>query len=381
LIWHDVPRCGKEECLGFVPPHLLIVFKNPNDHGSTEINRIKITNMRKLDVVEFLKGYAIFTIIIFHYLQALKLPVPFSELIFFGGTGVHLFVLLSGFGLYRSYLKKPIPYTLYLKKRTGKIYFPYIVLVLISAFISLFIPIYENSLYAFGGHVFLYKMFDESIMGSYGYPLWFISTILQFYIAFYAIVFLAKRFSYKYFLLICLVLSIAWTFLVVAIGKEPERVWNSFFLRYLWEFALGMVIAAKLKENNYHLAFKTKTIWFLIIGLLNCAVYAFLAMQGGNIGKMLNDIPALIGYSSIAIYIYMMNIEMINRFFLFTGRISYALYLVHFLVLLLALHVLKMLPEVAVISLALLVTYLLAFTYQKAISGSEGRVLATRSTS
>ncbi|MEX1239903.1 MAG: acyltransferase family protein [Cyclobacteriaceae bacterium] len=332
--------------------------------------------MRKLDIVAFLKGYAIFTIIIFHYLQALHLPAPFSQLIFFGGTGVHLFVLLSGFGLHLSYLNKPIPYTVYLKKRTGKIYFPYIAVVLVSALISLFIPIYDNSLYALGGHIFLYKMFDESIMGSYGYPLWFISMILQFYVAFYAIVFLTRRFNYKYFLLICLFLSMAWIVFVLAIGKEPERVWNSFFLRYLWEFALGMVIASKLKENDYQLPFKPRPIWFLIIGVFNCVLYAFLAMKGGDIGKMLNDIPALIGYSCIAVWIFQLNIEMINKFFLFTGRISYQLYLLHFLVLLLALHLLELSPGVAIIGIALIVTYLVSILYQKVISGKERRVLA-----
>lgn len=337
--------------------------------------------MRKLQIVEFLKGYAIFTIIIFHYLQALDLSKPFSELIFFGGTGVHLFVLLSGFGLYLSYLNKPIPYTVYLKKRTGKIYFPYIAVVILSAVISLFIPLYENSLYALGGHIFLYKMFDESIMGSYGYPLWFISMILQFYIAFYAIVFLARRLSYKYFLLICFVLSTAWIFFVLAIGKEPERVWNSFFLRYLWEFALGMVIASKLKENNYQLPFNARPIYFLITGVTNCALYAFLAMKGGDAGKLLNDIPALIGYSCIAVWIYQLKIKVINKFFLFTGRMSYQLYLLHFLILLLALYILNVLPVIAIICISLVTTYIVCIAYQKAVSRKPGGILAPGSTS
>jgi len=337
------------------------------------------TGARKLQVVEFLKGYAIFTIIVFHCLQALKLPEPFSQLIFFGGTGVHLFILLSGFGLYLSYLNKPLPYSVFIKKRAGKIYFPYIGVVVLSAIISLFIPIYENSLYALGGHVFLYKMFDESIMGSYGYPLWFISTILQFYIAFYAIVFFLRKFSYKYFLLLCFALSMGWIFFVLAIGKEPERVWNSFFLRYLWEFALGMVIASKLKENNYQLPFNAKPWYFLVIGVINCALYAFLALKGGHIGKLLNDIPALIGYSGIAVWIYQLCVGPINKFFLFTGRISYPLYLLHFLVLLLGLYLLRALPGVAIVTIALLVTYLASVTYHKVTTGKGDGILATRS--
>ncbi len=324
--------------------------------------------MRRLEIIQFLKGYAIFSIIIFHYLQTLKFPRPFNQLIFFGGTGVHLFILLSGFGLYLSYLNKPLTYPVYLKKRMGKIYTPYILVILISAFISLFIPVYENSLYALGGHIFLYKMFDESIMGSYGYPLWFISTILQFYLVFYVLVFFAKRLTNIQFLIICLGLSLVWTFIVLSINQESQRVWNSFFLRYLWEFGLGMVIAFRLKQNNYQLPFKVKPAYVLVIGVANCVLYAALALKGGNIGKMINDVPALIGYSSIALWVYQLRLQIVNKFFAFTGSISYSLYLLHYLILLTALLLLRHLPHTVTLAISLMITYLLAVSYQKAIS-------------
>lgn len=324
--------------------------------------------MRRLPIIEFLKGYSIFTIIIFHYLQHFNLQRPYDQFIFFGGTGVHLFILLSGFGLYLSYLNRPLPYPAYLKKRTSKIYFPYIAVVIVSALISLIVPIYDNSLYALGGHVFLYKMFDESIMGSYGYPLWFISTILQFYLVFYILALLAKRLGNTGFLALCFVLSLAWTFAVLALGKESERIWNSFFLRYLWEFALGMVIASALLKNHYNFPFKASSAWLLVIGVLNCALYAFLAMKGGAVGKLINDIPALIGYSSIAVWVYQVNVSVVNRFFLFTGRISYPLYLLHFLILLLALRLTATVPLAAALLLALIATYVAAFWFQQLIS-------------
>lgn len=324
--------------------------------------------MRRLHIIDFLKGYAIFTIIIFHYLQTLKLPRPFNQLIFFGGTGVHLFILLSGFGLYLSYLNRPLTYGAFLKKRTSKIYIPYILVILISAFISLFIPIYENSLYALGGHVFLYKMFDESIMGSYGYPLWFISTILQFYVVFYLLVHAAQRLTNIQFLLISLGLSLAWTFLVLSIGKEPDRVWNSFFLRYLWEFALGMIIASRLRQNHYQLTFAIKPIYMLLIGICNCALYAALALKGGSVGKMINDIPALIGYSCLAVWVYQLGIARVTWFFTFTGNISYSLYLLHFLILLMSLFLLENLPLPLTLLVSLAATYFAAVYFEKAVA-------------
>ena len=324
--------------------------------------------MKRLEVVEFLKGYSIFTIIIFHFLQTLHLPTPWSQFIFFGGTGVHLFVLLSGFGLYLSYLRKPLTYPQYLKKRLSKVYIPYIVVVLVSALISLWKPIYDNSLYALGGHIFLYKMFDESIMGSYGYPLWFISMILQFYLIFYCLVFIVRRTSMRLFLAICFILSIGWISLVMIIGKDSERVWNSCFLRYLWEFGLGMFIADKLLKSDFRLPFKVKPSYFLITGLINCVLYAFLALKGGAIGRMTNDIPALFGYSCIAVWVYLLCLTPINRFFTFAGKISFSLYLLHYLILYVCLFVFHAYSTPMILAAALLLTLIVSFYYQKVVS-------------
>lgn len=324
--------------------------------------------MKRLEIIEFLKGYSIFTIIAYHFSQELNLPSPFDNLILFGGAGVHLFILLSGLGMYLSHLNKPLTYFNFLKKRVVKVYVPYIVAIFIIALISVFIPIYKNSFYTIGGHVFLYKMFDESIMSSYGYQLWFISMILQFYIAFYALIFIAERLSTTYFIITCSVISLIWIVIVVSLDKSAERIWQSFFLQYLWEFALGMVIAAKLVKNDYKINFKIKPIYILLIGIVNCMIYGTLALKGGYVGKMINDVPSLIGYSSIAIWIYKLNIKQINRFFVFTGSISFSLYLLHIIVLILAQVYLNTLPMLAVIIIALIATYIISVYYQKMIS-------------
>lgn len=322
--------------------------------------------MNRLDIVEFLKGYSIFTIIVFHYLQTVHLTSPFDKLIFFGGTGVHLFVLLSGFGLYISYASKPLPYPLYLKKRLSKIYIPYIIVILISAALALFIPIYDTSLYALGGHVFLYKMFDERIVGSYGYPLWFVSMILQFYLVFYVLVFFTRAVSLKTFLMLSLFASIAWIAFIIGIDREMERVWNSFFLRYLWEFALGMVLADYFMKNDFRLHFNLKPFYLLWAGVINCALYAFLALKGGSIGAMINDIPALIGYASVAVWIYLLSIRPLNNFFIFAGNISFALYLLHTVVLLLFLYFANAYP--VTLAIALLTTFAVSVVYTRFIN-------------
>ncbi|MEL6918566.1 MAG: acyltransferase, partial [Bacteroidota bacterium] len=320
--------------------------------------------MKNLTIVNFLKGYSIFTIVVFHYLQYLSLPNPFDKLISFGGTGVHLFVLLSGFGLYLSYLRKPIGYGSFLKKRFTKIYFPYVIVVVLAALLSLMFNFYENSLYALGGHLFLYKMFDESIIGSYGYQLWFISMIVQFYLLFYVLVRIFKNMTKRAFLILTLAISILWAVTVHYLGYGGLRVWNSFFLQFLWEFALGMILAKVVFQNaNYSPTLKKHA--YLIIGLVACVVYMSMALFWEGVGNLFNDIPALIGYSFIAIWIYFLKIKKVNSFFLFTGNISYSVYLLHFLSLEVTRYCLGDISKPIVVVLSLGITYLSSIYFQK----------------
>ena len=64
---------------------------------------ISFTSMR-YEYIQFAKGYAIFTIMLFHVLQRLVLPEILQKAIVFGGTGVHLFFLLSGFEFISEFL-------------------------------------------------------------------------------------------------------------------------------------------------------------------------------------------------------------------------------------------------------------------------------------
>lgn len=288
--------------------------------------------MKRFELVNFLKGYSILTIVIFHYLQHVRLTFPFDKMIWFGGTGVHLFVLLSGFGLYFSYLNRPLSYGVFLKKRVSKIYVPYMVLVLLTAGISLIIPIFENSWYALGGHALFYKMFDERIVGSYGYPLWFMSMIFQFYFTFYGLIWLKSRLKSRDFLLAGVLVSISWAVLVAYTGHEEERVWKGFFLQFFWEFMLGMWLAEQVHQERRVIGATTGQ-WALFgIGLLNCVAYAALAIKGGDVGKLFNDFFALTGYACLAIWLYRLQISWINRAILFISEISLSVYLLHVLI-------------------------------------------------
>ncbi len=333
---------------------------------------------KKIEVIDFIKGYSILSIVLFHYCQGLHLPSLLSKAINFGGTGIHTFLFASGFGLFLSHLRKPLGYGDFLKKRFTKIYIPYIIIVTLSALIALLIPIYENNWNNYFSHVFFYKMFDSHLIGTYGYQLWFISTIIQFYLLFPLIVKLRDWMPGRIFLVAGLFISFAWAFLFLALHREEDRNWNSFFLMYLWEFMLGMYCADIYLKKGIEF-WKIKRTALILMAVAGLALYSVLAIRYGRVGKTFNDIPALFGYASLCIMIYGFQIPVINRFIMFTAKISYSIFLIHFLVLNLvetACHGLGMHGRLLPPALSLFVCYLAAVPLQKFFDYLTGTLMS-----
>lgn len=253
------------------------------------------------------------------------LPAPLMKAALFGGAGVHVFILCSGFGLFLSQLHKPLTYCQFLKRRFIKIYIPYIIVVIISA-LYYGIIYHQEVLLPFLGSVFLFKMFVPSLEDAFGPQMWFISTIIQFYLCWPLIV---KLFNAKYGIFISLIISIGWSFLITLLGLNEERIWNSFFLQYLWEFVLGMWLAKAYFEMPSNLRIPSMRILFptMVMGLGLTGLTGFV----GGIWKSFNDIPSLIGYLSMSLIIYEISAKFIRRFFEFTNKVSYEWYLIHML--------------------------------------------------
>lgn len=125
-----------------------------------------------------------------HLVQSYYLPDFLKKATSFGGAGVNVFILVSGFGLYLSYLKRPIEYKDFLKRRLLRVYWPMAVVCLVTSLWMLcqdkpvLIPLLSN--------LFLFKMFVPELESSMGGQMWFISTIIQFYIVWPLIVKLIK---------------------------------------------------------------------------------------------------------------------------------------------------------------------------------------------
>ena len=319
----------------------------------------------RLQIIDFLKGYSIFTIVLFHLLQCFQLPGILPQAINFGGAGVHVFILCSGFGLCLSQLNKPLNYFQFIRKRFLKIYVPYVIII----FVSVLLPfVYTNGdrLIALLSHLFLFKMFDEQLVSSFGTQFWFISTIIQFYLVFPILFIIVKKHKSILVIVISLSISFIYATFVGFIGKSDLRIWNSFFLQYLWEFVLGMVLALKYKENQDFI--RIPPVKYLIpLAIAGIAIVGFTGIKGGVL-KLYNDVPSLVGYLCLALLLYSFGIKWINRFFTYTNAFSYEWYLVHILIFSCVFHFTKqLLPLYVSGALALSLSYAMAILYHKLI--------------
>jgi len=323
-----------------------------------------------IEVLDFLKGYGMLTIVVFHLFQKMGLPDFWSKFINIGGAGVHTFIFISGFGLYLSYLKHPLRFVEYIKKRFFKVYIPYIITVSFIGIIGLLIPFDPyNTWEKYFSHVFLYKMFSETNIGTFGYHFWFISVIFELYLVFPLLVFLKKKIPGIGFLITGIIISIAWSLIVLVLNKAELRTWNSFFLQYVWEFMLGMYFAENIFSNGF-LFWELKKSRLIILCIAGLVLKVFLSIKLGSAGELLNDIPSLIGYTSFGILLYTVHLKWLNKFLVFTGIISFALYLIHFAVKLLFIYGLEYFGyQYNILSLfvVLLICYAIAFYYDKGI--------------
>lgn len=281
----------------------------------------------RVKALDYLRGFSIFTIVLMHLIfsYSTNMPAIVSKMSLWGGAGVHVFFLCSGIGLYLSYKKKPLRYFEFLKKRFLKIYIPYIIVV----FVSFLIPYMyggDNRFLALLSHVFLFKMFVPAFETSFGIQLWFISTIIQFYLIFNLLCAVKNKLGDKKFLIGSFIVSVLWWILTFVVGIADERIFGSFFLQYLWEFAFGMVLADKFIHNG-KLEIKKKYLYLTaIIGTILYGVLAF----SSEVLKIFNDIPSMFGYISIALILY--NLSFVKNIFTKMSVYSYELYLVHMLI-------------------------------------------------
>lgn len=285
--------------------------------------------MKKYDLMDCAKGISIFAIVLYHLIFfRLDVPEIIKTASSFGGAGVKIFLIASGFGLYYSHLNRPLGYGAFLKRRFLKIYIPYLAVILVSFATGV---MYEggDSVEALLSHVFLYKMFVPAYEASFGEQFWYISTLFQLYLVFHLLVWLKNKLGGRRFFLVCCGISLAWTVFTVVAGLAEERIWNSFFLQFLWEFALGMLLseryrAGKLSEDLCALKY------VIPVTVLSFGLFAASGLYGGAVLKSFNDVFSTFAFGGVCVLIA--RIRPLRPIWRWINSFSYEWYLTHFLV-------------------------------------------------
>lgn len=321
-------------------------------------------------ILDYLKGFSIITIVLMHLIQGYIRELPSSVLMMssVGGSGVHVFFVCSAIGLYISYINNKQTIREFTKKRLLKIYIPYVAVV----FASFCVPWMYNGddkEMALISHIFLFKMFVSKYEESFGMHFWFISTIIQLYLIFIPMCKVKERIKdWRIFFSLFLLVSLCWWILLSVLGFESQRVWNSFFLQYIWEFALGILIAEVLLITG------SITVNYLTLGIsaiIGIGLQSIMALFSDSL-RVLNDIPAFVGYVAIALFLYY--IPIIRWMCYKVSVCSYELYLVHILVFTIIYEFANpngLYEEIIMALAAFLISILIAIIYNKIIKCSR----------
>lgn len=246
-----------------------------------------------------LKGVAIILIICSHCSSGWewgRLLTPW------GGIGVAIFLVVSGYGLNESYKRNGLDG--FWRKRLSKVYIPYIFTVLLYALVK------GWSLEQFAGACLLIRC-----------PYWFVSYIIVYYIAFWCSM---KCFA-KYRYLAMLIFSIACILVCSELQAEQS-----------FSFLAGILLSLnkdKILQFQGTKQFMSACLFLAIVGLSFLAIKQMPYVRTSSVPLAMNVIQCLIklplGLSIILFCSYCTNFRP-NPLFLFSGKISYELYLVHF---------------------------------------------------
>jgi peptidoglycan/LPS O-acetylase OafA/YrhL len=284
-------------------------------------------------------------------------PLPFNSVgnivfdllnIFFllGYQGVHIFFILSGFGLaYSRILKPDESWNTFMIKKFFRLYPTYWILLVVS----LIIPWLRSALFYgyFGWWSFwrTWIILDKAIPFS-----WFMFPLIQFYLCFFLIFKFLHKYSIKQFILTSFFIKVTYTFLVLMLGLNLFKPIIGDFgypgylaISRLFEFCLGMAMAKVYARNPTLLIdYLTKpltiaiAIIFEILGIMGSFQFSNPRILGVFLPFGLSFYDAFIGFG---IFVIVFNIcrnlinfsDLITKILTRISHISYELYLTQFI--------------------------------------------------
>ena len=301
---------------------------------------------KRVDSIDSLRGVAILMVILYHvhaWLPGLSaLPSWYMFPISLGYSGVDLFFVLSGFSLYYAWLRqemnaKEVDVKKYYWRRFWRIYPPYLI-----AFIVPLIPfVFTAPADAFKEaiwHIFLLHNYSQHYFYGANGPLWSIAVEAQFYILFPLIVLLMKRWGIVQVVIAGIVIGLIYRtgvslyFDDLTYRQVPKPYLQGFWLARIPNFLLGILLAfywTHLNENEKH---KPKQGFFILLsGLVMLSVTWIIIFYFRHGSMIFRELGFALGYALIVLGVLKgaMQSVLSAKPLLFSGKISYSLYLTH----------------------------------------------------
>jgi peptidoglycan/LPS O-acetylase OafA/YrhL len=285
------------------------------------MNSTSKSNYSRPDI-QGLRGIAVISVLLFHY---------FPKLFSMGFLGVDLFFVISGY-LITSIISRQLEenkfsFKLFFLKRFCRIIIPILFIFLFFCFISFFIllPKDLNNLWSsvLATLLFIPNFYFWLTGGYFGtvneyksfLHLWSIGLELQFYFFFpFILTFVLKNYYTKKLTLI-LIFSIILFIIYLLIYNTAF----SFFILpgRLWEFCLGALV--------FFLPKRKRNLLLYYISLFLIFLFLFFSFKNYEFLNLFIIVIAA-GY---VIYYNSDNLFLNNKIFIFFGKISYSLYLLH----------------------------------------------------
>jgi peptidoglycan/LPS O-acetylase OafA/YrhL len=178
-----------------------------------------------------------------------------------GWIGVNLFLIISGFLIHYSYIKRPESFDLldFFSKRFWRICPPYLFALMFFYLVS-----QEKSFLDLLTHLLMiHNFFDQYIYGI-NPSFWSLALEVQLYLIYPLFIFLLKRIGFGRLLTLQTILYLLTVSIVAFFSLEGRPSWDGNVLKYWLNWGLGAFLAQKYHENKQI----TELRWSVLIGLL-----------------------------------------------------------------------------------------------------------------
>jgi peptidoglycan/LPS O-acetylase OafA/YrhL len=301
---------------------------------------------KRVDSIDNLRGVAILMVILYHVHAWLpgftKLPSWYMFPISLGFSGVDLFFVLSGFSLYYAWLRQEqatgeVAVKKYYWRRFWRIYPPYLIAFIIPWLPVLFTTPAEAVKEALW-HIFLLHNYSELFFYGANGPLWSIAVEAQFYILFPLIVLLMKRWGVFPVVVIGIVIGLIYRtgvsiyFDDLTYRQVPKPYLQGFWLARIPNFLLGILLAYHWSNLTEPKKFNSsRGLLVFLLGIIILALTWVFIYYFRHASMIFREVGFALGYVLIVYGALQGALKSIfsARWLLFSGKISYSLYLTH----------------------------------------------------